>query len=48
MKTCTHFFSFALVDNTKAIQLLKTHEKYVYKCIGFLHKNYQQQAYAVA
>ena len=31
----------------KLIQLLKTYEKNVYKCIGFLHENYQQQVYAV-
>ena len=31
----------------KLIQLLKTYEKNVYKCIEYLHENYQQQAYAV-
>ena len=29
----------------KPTHLLKTYEKNVYKCIGFLYENYQQQAY---
>ena len=31
----------------KPIQLLRTYKKNFYKCIGFLHENYQQEAYAV-
>ena len=41
-KTYTHFFSFTF-DSMEPMQLLKTYEKNVYKCIGFLHENYQQQ-----
>ena len=44
MKTYTHFFSFTQFDSMK---LLKTYEKNVYKCSGFLHENDQQQPYAV-
>ena len=40
-------FSFTQFDSTKPIQLLKTYAKNVYKCIGFLHENYQQQVYTV-
>ena len=40
------FFSFTQFDSTKPIQLLKTYEKNVYKCIGFLHINYKFQQYA--
>ena len=41
------FFSFTQFDSMKPIQLLKTYEKNLYKCIEFLHESYQQQAYAV-
>ena len=47
MRTYTNFFSFTEFDSMKSRQLLKTCEKNVYKCIEFLHENYQQQAYAV-
>ena len=45
LKTYTHFFSFAQFDSW--YQILKTYEKNVYKRIGCLHENYQEQAYAV-
>ena len=31
------------IKNLFSIQLLKTYEKNVYKCIGILHENDQQQ-----
>ena len=40
MKTYTNLFSFTQFDSMKPLQLLKTYEKYMYKCIGFLHENY--------
>ena len=43
-----HIFSFTQLDSMKPIQLLKTYENCVYKCVGFLHENYQQQANTVA
>ena len=42
-----YIFSFTQFDNMKPIQLLKAYEKNLYKCIEFLHENYQQQTYAV-
>ena len=41
------FLAFKQFDGTKPIQLLKTYAKNVYKCIGFLYENYQQQLYTV-
>ena len=38
---------FTQFDSMKPMQLLKTYEKNVYKCIVVLHKNYQRQTYAV-
>ena len=34
-------------DSMRPIQLLKTYEKNVYKCIGILYENDEQQAYTV-
>ena len=42
-----HVFSFTQFDSMKPIQFLKTYEKNVYKCMGFLYENYQQQANAL-
>ena len=41
------FLAFKQFDSTKPIQLLKNIWKNVYKCVGFLHQKYQQQAYTV-
>ena len=37
------FFSFTHIDSIKPIQLLKTYEKNVYNCIGFLHEYHQKK-----